>query len=501
MNFKSIVFLFLSICTINILNSQITKVDSQWYVLNSQGRSMGSVGSTGQYPYGNYLNANNINIVGTTSPVVLDPCTDPPPPAIPDPCALGIARNDLFIIYENGSYFNSRYLNSPIPWQIHEIKFNTLDKVKYLYFTNIYEDDDPPQNIEVNNLGSNANDLPNFTPPSHTMTSNHDIVRNKDFTLIIPGSLIKDICSTHTIDLKVEPVSISGAYIPVKILKLNNTFNGSWSFHNLGASTVNNINNYTEIKNIGLPPGLNGNHYFNFNADFENNPNLIGKTVKIEAFCSTDLTNAIATLTPEISDIHDPNYIEVKCIYKKKKPWYCIWPWCHDRYFVKYYVEFMNDGNMPVNSVTVNFKLPDIAIPSTFIVGKWKYGDSTGCGNNPAGILNYSTPTTSNVSVSLSEYDNPSVLAKQTSTDLSVHLPNQYGGFEFCVEVNQDPTLYNNWSLQPLSPTTNFDGVVYPIQNFLDPYNTVKSVVESNVVKIRKRSIGCVWKNCNCACL
>ncbi len=512
MNFKLIIFLFLSICTINFLNSQITKVDSQWYVLNKNGRSLGSVNATGQYPYGNYLNANNINIIGTTSPIVLNPCTNTSPPAYPNPCALGIARNDLFIIYENGSYFNSRDLSSPIPWQIQEIKFNTLNKVKYLYFTNIYEEDDPPQNIEVNNSGSNANDLPNFIPPSHTMTSNHDIVRGKDYTIIIPFNLIKDSCGSILLpypkySLKINPVNydLNGNSYNKEILKLNNSFKNNfgiptWVYPDITVTpTISSVNGFVKyINDISYNTGQNF-QFINFNADFENDPNLIGKTVKIEAFCSTDLTKSIASLDTEISDIHDPNYIEVKCIYKKKKPWYC--PWCHDRYFVKYYVEFMNDGNMPVNSVIVNFILPDIAIPSTFIVGKWKYGTNTGCGNNPAGILNYSIPATSNVSVSLSEYPARSVLGSQDPADLSVHLPNQYGGFEFCIEVNQDPTLYNSWSLQPQSPTTNFDGVVYPIQNFLDPYITVKSVVESNVVKTRKRSIGNIWKNCNCACL
>ncbi|MBK8450322.1 MAG: hypothetical protein IPL42_09990 [Saprospiraceae bacterium] len=70
MYFKSILVFTAIIFWNNLLNSQITKVDSQWYVLNYEGRSFGSVGTTGQYPYLNQMVDGNsvVKIIGTSTP-------------------------------------------------------------------------------------------------------------------------------------------------------------------------------------------------------------------------------------------------------------------------------------------------------------------------------------------------------------------------------------------------------------------------------------------------
>ncbi|MBK9720139.1 MAG: hypothetical protein IPO78_00800 [Saprospiraceae bacterium] len=502
MYFKSILVFTAIIFWNNLLNSQITKVDSQWYVLNYEGRSFGSVGTTGQYPYLNQMVDGNsvVKIIGTSTPSTYLPCLAPTPPANPNPCVLNIPRNDLFIIYKDGSYYNSIDLATPLPWTSPEFNFNSTKKIAYLYFSNIYEEDDPPQSIRVENQSSGiSNDLPAHTPPNNIMTTNHDIVRGKDLTLIIPHQIP---ISCASINLHISnalydddtPVLISGNQVP--ILKLNKVFDNNWSYHLNAGTPLNNSNNYvSQINNITFPSGIKY-HFFNFNADFENDPNLIGKTVKIEAYCSANPAVPIATLTTAISDIHDPNFIEVKCIYKKKKPWYC--PFSQDRYFVKYFVQFMNDGDMPVNSVIVNFNLPDIAIPSTFRVGNWKYGSEQKCGLITNSCF-YPTPTDPNVSIQFSN-SSLSYLAAQDPTNLGLTIPTQFGSFEFCVEINRDPTLFNYESLQPESPTTNFDGVVYPIQNFKDPYYTDKVLVEGVNVTLKKRKITTDCKICNCKC-
>lgn len=256
MNFKSIVILFLSICTINILNSQITKVDSQWYVLNGSGRSFGSVSSTGEYPYGNLLTNAPFTIHSIGAPSTINPDGSIRTP---------IPRNDLFIIFDNGTYFNSK---DPYP----SIPFNTSGstcfetpiamgqhiKPQYLYFSNIYEEDDPPQSISVDNIGI----IPIYQIPisnSNDLNTNHDIVRGKDLTLIIPLRIYPNGC--QSIDLHISnalndddtPVLISGNQVP--ILKLNKVFNNNWSYHPNAGTPLNNSNNYvSEINDIQLPP-------------------------------------------------------------------------------------------------------------------------------------------------------------------------------------------------------------------------------------------------------
>ncbi|MGB3083600.1 MAG: hypothetical protein WBB21_02720 [Saprospiraceae bacterium] len=498
MYFKSFLVFTAIIFWDNLLNSQITKVDQQWYVLNKNGRSMGSVSLTGEYPFGNSLNNNPFTIHSISVPSTINPDG-----SVRNP----IPRNDLFIIFDNGSYFNSRNPYPPIP-------FNTIGSTsfetplimgqhcvpQYIYFSNIYEDDDPPQSISVNNIPiSPIYQLP--TTNSISLSTNHDIVRGKDLTLIIPDHVYPNTCTAINLHISNalndddSPVLISGSQVP--ILKLNKVFDNNWSYHLNAGTPINNLNNYvSEINNIPPPPTGKKFHFFNFNADFENDPNLIGKKVKFQAYCSNNSSIVIPALTQEISDIHDPNYIEVRCIYKKKKPWYC--PFSQDRYFVKYFVQFMNDGDMPVNSVIVNFNLPDIAIPSTFRVGNWKYGSEQKCGLITNSCF-YPTPTDPNVSIQFSN-SSLSYLAAQGPTNLGLTIPTQFGSFEFCVEINRDPTLFNYESLQPESPTTNFDGVVYPIQNFKDPYYTDKVLVEGVNVTLKKRKITTDCKICNCKC-
>jgi len=98
-------------------------------------------------------------------------------------------RNDFFIIFNNGSHFNSRYdRSSLLIGSGNLISFEADEIMKYVYFTNVYDVEPPPERINVSSgLGHSSPLQFNSISPTETdygIYANHNVVYGKDITLI-----------------------------------------------------------------------------------------------------------------------------------------------------------------------------------------------------------------------------------------------------------------------------------------------------------------------------
>ena len=281
---------YLIICCISFIYT-LQSQDSMWYVLNYKGRSFGSAIPSGQYPYDNTLASNTFTIRGISAPVFTAP---------DGTLYSNVPRNDLFIIYNDGSFYSSRDQSPAISFNSSE-NFKSFSipvgkKPQYLYFSNIYEKDDPPQNISVDNNLPKSSTIENITySTTNTLKTNHDIVRGKDITLVIPDSLFN---SCPFVNLKISQAT-DGANNFGYILKLRDVFDHSgnlnWSYHSISPDIVQSGSYIMEIKKIPPPTPPSKFHYFNFNSDFENRSWIANRNSGCKVSASMIITNRFMT--------------------------------------------------------------------------------------------------------------------------------------------------------------------------------------------------------------
>jgi hypothetical protein len=437
--------------------------DEQWYVKNFNGKSANS--ST----FNNTITSNNFKINN------ICPCVSCTP----------AARKDLFIIYDDGTHTNTRLPNNiaisssiscPSSNPTSNPSYFTFigpKRAQYLYLSNIYQGDDPPQYVSVYNYGATGDNVltrTSNTASNYHITANHDILEGKDITLIIPKKLF-DTCGMHPIlDLELDL-----SFFQTSNVFINpNTTVPDWVYYNQPSAAVSISNN--KITGLTLPSN-NTYQYLNFKTP-ENIPDsLLGTTKKFTLYCSSN-NMLVDESNEKIGHVHDPNYIKVECFtskYNSKSK--------TTSYFVKYKVQFMNDGNQMVHISTVNFNLPSVVLPGSFRAGNWSYGNKSQCGQKSEMKV---TVTGLAINIVFNPNNDPNYfLAAQSSTS-SNHSRDQYGWLEFCVEVKQNPNAYNFVDLRPTDAQTDFDGHAYYITDFIDPH----------VVDVRNNSN----PNCNCNC-
>lgn len=458
-----------------VLNSLCAQPDDQWYVLNKMPRNGIGYNSTA-------LSSSNFQIAGISAPG--SPYTWNGNNVIP--------QNNLFIIFDESKYILQDVGNSTL--------FSTPSMPSYLYFTNIYEEDDPPQAIVVSDITTSITPQLSYSQTSNLLT-NHNLVRGKDVTLIIPYNIFRKIenSTLYPLTLEISPAIMTQCSGSLPVLRLQPVFENSsgtnkWSFQNISATTTLASPDYiSSIDNIPFP-GEGKYHFINFQVDSTYNPCLINSVVTITAKSNG---TTISSINLKYTDLHDPNFIKVKCIYIKKKPWYL--PFCNDRYFVKYYVQFFNDGPRTVNNVVVKFILPEIAISNSIKMDGWYYGGDFDCTtNNYSMDKNKLTQYGNNVSIDLSNAADSKLI--EQGTDPMIVDQKQFGHFEFCVEVNQDPRNFALHSLQPLQPKTIFDGIEFPITRFIDPFDTIPCKDSAAIFSI-VRPHTFQYNECNCSCI
>lgn len=321
--------------------------DDQWYIKNSTSYRDGS---SGAYVHQRPL-PNPISISGQSQPLYeyyIDGVTYP----LPDNSSGSTTpQNDLFIIYEDGSYFNSFTLpNWPdrdgtygFNGQLESYKLLTEQTIQYLYYTNVYEGDDDP-NARVTTSQPNppsAITLDNLVELTDSYLSiNHTLVKGKDFTLIVDletkkDSLFQDLTALSCPEFSVcwnstEVSGIENHILPSPIFNQNYTL-GVASQPTLGGNcatfTTSSIENSSNV-------------FLNLRVQRDIPRDFLNKDVQFEITCGT---SAISTIEVPLLDAHDPNFTDLVCIREEG-----------DFYYASYIINCTNDA-MGGSSTSASF--------------------------------------------------------------------------------------------------------------------------------------------------
>jgi hypothetical protein len=283
------------------------------------------------------------------------------------------AKDDIFIIFEDGSYYTSRHSNIPFSYygegDAASLSLHAPEgkNIKYLYSTNVYDNDPPPLNIIVN--PGNTNPINNISPlnsgPIITLNHNPVIAPNKDFTVIIDLSkennfdnslyldfqIIDPLGNILTLDHNNRERNIDYA----EVLQNSSVFkNGSDYFNVLMANSEGFHYGNSEIissSNIGrivLNNQINQirNVYINLKLK-----SLIplDSNYQISFTLGDNINNKdIAQVKDTIRHAHDPNVLEVQELCTE----------CKKRY-AKYRCFFYNRTTTPANGLAVSIPFPD----------------------------------------------------------------------------------------------------------------------------------------------
>lgn len=371
-----------------------------------------------------------------------------------------IARNDFFIIFDDGTHYNGRSyipphlaptshgsipLNtpgfSPPEMMGYSIRNLTGRSIEYFYASNIYEEDDIEEFVTVNATTPwvqepylQPYEIPNSSSPPSTISANHDVVKEKDITLIFDlakvvthlkrqGLLATDLSGDFNLCFDV-PQGESSTPFNSSEINFSPVFNNSPGY---GFNSVGTFDN-------GCITGMR----FDISKPFAYlnliMPLSIGlhKDEQMKFVLSTNNLDENIVHPETIRDSHDPNFVEVMCVSEK----------CGFN-IVKYHIECENEDPTLAGNVTFNLTLPydftDVEIMSSMIE------DEVNVLTEPPEIINRTI-----------KFD----------FELNSLGQDQKAYVEFCVKYNDVDVQTTN--LQPDYPYTTFDNTVYAIEEFRD---------------------------------
>lgn len=336
-----------------ILNYSFSQQDKQWLILTGKGKNQTS-GYT-----------NSIGQQFTISGVVL-----------PDIASQPKAGNDLLVIYDDGTHFNARSHTEPGFFYnpndagsgllIHNFSKSTTGSIIYLYLTNRYEIDDPPSRVSVRPGTDAEGSAPPYplgiTTPG-LLSANHDVVYNKDITIIIDYLAADSVevsgqngVGDHFIKLKFDAVknlSTGVVSVPPKFLDLRPVF-GDAVTSLTSAVYPYPVPNPGSNAEIILQPDSSGKRYRYVNL----RPNQL-----LQAFAPAPngepRYNAVFSLIKNNVTInkweegirlsHDPNFLKVESICRSED----------GSHYVTYRLQFENYSTVPVDSLSASLTFPD----------------------------------------------------------------------------------------------------------------------------------------------
>lgn len=349
--------------------SAVGQADKQWIIYNSTGKD--GVTATGDNNYSeSNLIENRFYLMGVEHP---------------DLTVSG--RNDILIIYKDGSHYNSRYVSPGEPG----IFYNSADAaagvenhifssthssaIAYSYLTNIYEEDDYPPAVRA--LGSSTLAIPTTytigTTTSPLLSANHNVAFTKDITVIV--NLDSDSIGGATeVALRYDGVALhpSGpVIINNEILTLQPAFqSGGGDVADFPAGSV--VPASPGILTINTA-GDDNLRYANFRPTDE-----ILQYIPRESGVSYDAvfslmrgSTKIAELREQILHSHDPNLLRVDSICKRDDGIFIIF----------YHLEFENTGDVAATEYFAELDFPEFVDLSCIEVLDW-YGGGSSCPGN-----------------------------------------------------------------------------------------------------------------------
>lgn len=460
------------------------QVDNQWYVVDKTGwqfnRHSSAIGSS-------------VRINGIDAPNVNQPN----------------ARDDIFIIFEDGTCYLDRgrtagWRYNPIPVK-HQMKIQGNKDIDYMYFTNVYDDDDGPDTVDVESVSQFTNVDVVSTSPLKAVQANQSVVPGKDITLVlnvsntdspwVPEGFSQeeyDVDPIHTqfdiffdkftfADLVdgdgiVSSAGLNAAQYRSNMFEPSRVFRGQDEF----IHPIDRVQSFDLTENkltVQMEGNYSGPVYINLRstervAELINDENIEAPTASIFTIVSEQDTIHYAERN---GDTHDPNFIEARAICNGE---------CQSVY---YYGQFYNAFEAPANGLGLDFVLPaDLDANSVEKSFEIKLG----------GRLLSSTEYSITVTGSLVEIVFEPTLATRTITrSNSLVKDTTMVQFEFCARAKNGVTIPTDVNLKNYKTTNSFvyfsknrgpsDWKRYPIQNqalycaYLSQY--IEQVQESNL--------------------
>ncbi|MDQ3016986.1 MAG: hypothetical protein M3R25_09765 [Bacteroidota bacterium] len=433
-----------------ILNNAASQ-DQQWLILNG----LGKTGYSGTLnTYGGTIGLQ-FNLIGVSTPNI---------GAVPN------AKNDVFIIYSDGTHFNSRitlstgiFYNGIIPASTvtsHIFNKSTSGTASFMYLTNRYEGDDIPTGVKlvasgISNPVPPAYILPITSPPK--ISANHVVVFDRELTIVVDYQTILnenrlEKQDSQSLILKFDGVQRiwDGQYFTgLNILDLKPVFGNTTT--DLSKAIYPNQLGVTQIEQITLIPANINLRYVNLkpNANALNyGPDSKGNPTYNAVF--TVVRNGI-TLTPPLleplSFSYDPNYLAVKAIAKTSD----------GGHMITYHLEFENTSDIPESKLAAQVDFPAIFELNSIKDLRWSVG-----GLPCQGDMSPSTASSNRIDFA---FKNHPQLIKCNKL-----FPNQGKGFvEFKVKVNSTVQVQDlSVSLELDNPTVFFGLQDFLIEEFRD---------------------------------
>ena len=393
------------------------------------------------------------------------------------------SRNDVFIIYADGSYFNSRNIPRST-WALSDhpatpptavgYNINGPKPPIYMYFTNVYEGDEDPVDAIAN--GNSGGFLGMGLPPFSAghLSFNHDVSLGDDITVIIDHKKLETECDNFRLcyDRVYDGNTIqnlASAYPSVNLLP-SPVFDGKALCQGVGgslqtvAATVNS--NCVNIPNVG---GV-GYSYFALRIPETVDPQLIGDDLLFRLESADPNCTIITNDVPQkIVTSNDPNFIRVKCIEIDNE----------GNQYVRYYAQCYNDGDDPATEVSMHLPLPPFLSVDDIRI------------DDPMSIQYTNNPVTRDLQspTALFKFGNNLNSNPDGKPIEDLAYSKSYAAVEFCIPVKDGFNVdLQTANLQPTNPYTVFDSKVFAIETYYDPVIVEELYyrkIQSDTLKLR----------------
>lgn len=415
--------------------------DQQWLVVDGFGKE-GTESLTNNFV--NLINSNKFKVSGVTYPA--EDMLNPPHPFERN------YSNNFFAIFQNGTYHLARgegySVEDPLDVNIedgNEYQFGNISPIKYLYLTNTYEEEDPPERVVVDNDPTALEPMDETSQPN-TIRLNHNPVANKDLTIIIDGELGGTRLVNKSCTLSYDIYNEIGDLEMLDFELESSPFSNNSNI--LHGTSVNGTSNFTSNETI-ISTGPD-NTFLNYKVGFSDDA-LVGNEIVFELDCGEGFV--YTTKQREEKNIiagnyHDPNYVELKCVWQKGI-----------RKFAKYIISCYNESETAgVGNVKFEFILPDKALANTINIGYDFNGTNFARCSRDSNLEIDGQKITYDFQFPLGEYFEN--IPGPTINDYSA-------GMTFCVELRPDTDILHD-DLAITNPISWFQTSPYPITTFID---------------------------------
>lgn len=452
--------------------------DNQWLVRNGLGKQGVRPDNISQNQYLNILDDTSITLEG-----------------IPHPRRdLGAnKKNNLFIIYSDNTYFNSRepfadrkyatdffFPKEGTDQKIEQTKHNFIlpsgKQIKYMYLTNIYEGDEPPNTISVTNGINGQNPKGYYLSPNIPASANepilnaiHEVVPKTDIVLIISNVKLRAAGVHGIYEFSYGKIRRIGSQ--ATMTHPDNFFEqSSFSVDGTSGNCILPFNSYSDISLNALSGKIvlnsDSSDYVYINLRPSHNipdslfPTGTG-TPTYEALFTIIAHGFSQTHTEKLVRAHDPNYCELTKICKND-----------EEIYLHYHVQFENTTCYPTTNLGVAILFDDRYLMNSLEIEEWRAGDDysgSRTDNVRSGFNNILDPITGSNNYKAYFRFPPNTYIQTDMAQPDMASRRSIGSIDFRIKVsNSADWTHFTTNVRPAACTVYFEEVPYPIKKFKD---------------------------------